>query len=154
MRPRGLASQTCPMTIVRKVHIVLAGVAVLASAACGGDDDAGGGGGASPAPDIDEVQACLEAGGLTTSTDSVIPEEGRKALGIEGGLTLSGEDDLFGLGSITWYVDAATAADAHEAGAAMRTDEVARAVQGKVAWDYMGADDAVSLIEDCLGTGA
>lgn len=156
MSSPGRPPQTCPMTMMRKAQFVLAGIAVLASAACGGDDDGGdaGDGGPSSAPDIDAVQACLEAGGLTTSTDSVIPADTRKMLGIEGGLTLSGDGDLVGLGSITWYVDAKTATEAHEASAAVRTEEVVRAVNGTVAWDYMGSDAAVTLIEGCLAPGS
>lgn len=65
----------------------------------------------------DEAPPCLEAGGLTTSTDSVIPADARKMLGIEGSLTLSGDGDLVGLGSVTWYVGAMTATEAHEASA-------------------------------------
>ncbi len=149
----GRAPQTCPMTMMRKAHLLLAGIAVLVSTACGGDDD-GGDGGSSSAPDIDAVQSCLEAGGLTTSTDSVIPADTREMLGIEGGLTLSGDGDLVGLGSITWYVDAKTATEAHEASAAVRTEEVARAVNGTVAWDYVGSDAAVTLIEGCLAPGS
>lgn len=141
------------MTMMRKAHFALAGMAVLAAAACGGDDD-GGGGGSSAAPDIDAVQTCLEAGGLSTSTDSVIPAETRKMLGIEGGLTLNGGDDLVGLGSITWYVDAKTATEAHEAAQAVRTEEVVQVVDGSVAWDYMGSDAAVALIESCLAPGS
>ncbi len=38
-------------------------------------------------------------------------------LGIEGSLTLSGDGDLVGLGSVTWYVGAMTATEAHEASA-------------------------------------
>lgn len=130
-------------------RFMMVGVLALSPTACGSSDGA-----AIPAPDVDQVSSCLEAGGMTTTTDSVIPAEARKQLGIEAGLTLTGEDDLVGLGSITWYVDSSTAAEAHEAGAAVRTDDVARAVQGTVAWDFAGSEDAVALIEGCLAPAA
>ena len=44
--------------------------------------------------------------------------------------------------------------EAHEAGGAVRTDEVARAVDGTVPWDYVGSDAAVTLIEGCLASGS
>lgn len=120
---------------------------------CGSDGDAADGGSSNaPAPDIEEVAACLEAGGLETSTDSAAPAALQEQLGIEGSLSLAGEGDLVGLGSVTWYVDAAAAVEADEAGAAVRTEDVARAVHGTVAYHYAGSDDAVTLIEDCLTT--
>lgn len=91
---------------------------------------------------------------MTTSTESVIPDETRELLGIKDSLTLSGDGDVVGLGSITWYADADTAAEAHEAGAAVRTEDVAREVDGTIAWDYAGADAASALIRDCLEAGS
>lgn len=137
------------MKATRTYLFMMVGVLALAPAACGSGDGA-----ATPAPDVEQVSSCLEAGGMTTTTDSVIPAETREKLGIEASLSLAGEGDLVGLGSITWYVDADTAAEAHEAGAAVRTEDVARAVQGTVAWDFAGGDDAVLLIEDCLAPDA
>lgn len=136
------------------VGVALSAIAVLGATACGGDDDDAGGGGGSAAPGLAEVQACLESGGFTTSTDSVLPEEARKALGIEDSLTIYGDGDLVGLGSMTWYVNNSTAKEAHEAGAAVRTEDVARAVQGPIAWDYAGSDAAVAVIEGCMAGGS
>lgn len=150
----GSRAQTGPMTARRMVGVALCAVAVLTATACGGDDDDAGSGGASAAPGLAEVQACLESGGFTTSTDSVIPEEARKALGIKDSLTINGDGDLFGLGSMTWYVNDSTAKEAHEAGAAVRSEDVARAVQGPIAWDYAGSDAAVAVIEGCVAGGS
>lgn len=125
----------------------------LAVVGCGDDGGGGnGGGGASEAatPDVDAVSTCLTDAGLEVSSDSVLTDEAREALGIEDGLSIVGSDDLTGLGSITWYVDADTAREADEAGAAVRTDEVARGVVGRAAWDFMGSDAAVEAIEGCL----
>lgn len=141
-------------TTLRARAAALAVVAIAALGACGDDSGGGGGGGGGDAgaavPDVDEVAACLEDGGLTASGESNVPPELRERLGIEDSLSLSGEGDLVGLGSITWFVDTGAAEEDHEAGAAVRTDDVARGIRGRVTYDYAGSEEAAALIEACL----
>lgn len=131
-----------------------AALVAVALAACGDDggdsQSSGGGGGSTETPDAVEVEQCLLDAGFEVENGSVLPDDAKKAMGIEDHLSVLGGDELTGLGSITWYVDAKTAREADEASAAVRTDEVARGVVGAAAWDYMGTDEAVEAFEGCL----
>ncbi|MGK2947833.1 MAG: hypothetical protein ACSLFP_04615 [Acidimicrobiales bacterium] len=127
----------------------------LVTGACGGDDGGGSDGGAIEAAAVEDVQACLQEAGLEVEDDDDLSDDLREAFGIEDALDLMGDGDLVGLGSVTWYESADKAEEAHEAGGAVRTDDVARAVVGRITYDFVGADKAQGatvggLIEGCL----
>lgn len=122
----------------------------------GGGDDAADGGGAPAAagssaevPEVDAVRSCLEQAGFELSESNLTPEL-QERLGIEEDIAVAGDDELVGLGSVTWYVDEPTAKQAFEAGAAVRTEEVLRGRKGRFEYDYAGSDEAKARIEGCV----
>jgi len=126
--------------------------------ACGGEEDASGDTGAgetASTASVTEVQACIEEAGLSVSESESFTEEVKKGLGIIETFTLQGDGEHAGLGGVAWYKDEKTAADAHEAASAVRTDDVARELVGTVSYHFAGVDRATSdavgaKIKDCL----
>lgn len=137
---------------------VVAAVGLIAGA-CGGDDgndgDGAGGSDVVEAAAVEDVKACLQDAGLDVEDDTNLTADLRDTFGIEDAIDVMGDGDLVGLGSVTWYEDAGTAEEAHEAGGAARTEDVARGVIGRVTYDFAGADKEQGatvgdLIEGCL----
>ena len=141
-----------------RTALTLGSLLVLSAlAACGGSDGDGGGGQAASVDTASaaEVTACLTDAGFTVTESVALTDDVKKVLGIEDSLSISGDGEHVGLGSVTWYKDAKTAADAHEDGAAVRTEDVAREVVGVVTYDFAGvdragSDAAAAIIADCL----
>ena len=139
------------MTGMRAVRTGLAAVLLLAAASgCGGDDGGDEAAASVETPAVADVKACLEEGGIDTSGESNLPEALKERDGIVDTLVLAGEGDLVGVGGVTWYVDEDAAQKAFEAGAAVRTEDVARGVKGRLDYDYAGSDEAVAILESCL----
>jgi hypothetical protein len=146
----------------RATWMGLALVLLMTAAGCGDDGDSkessgsSGGGeaaasasdGATPSPE--DVRACLEEGGFDLDQESNLNADLQRQLGIEEQLVVAGNDELTGLGSVTWYVDEDTAKDAYESGGAVLTEEVARGIKGRLDYHYSGTDEAVQVLEGCI----